>query len=132
MPKRTQVVGAVAVAAVIVAIGWTQLPRMQSDSQEPTVGSSGGSAAEATSYRIPTTVFESLPESDKALVRSAVASGERVGMYQYPDGRSVLVSVGEKRIHPDPAADRDYIEGRTAVPDPAADTLYWQQQETTP
>lgn len=72
-------------------------------------------------------LIESLPPEDRELALESFQANKTLYIY---DGRAgtILVQAGDKRVHPDPAADADFIEGRADSYDRGADTVYWDQQ----
>ena len=72
-----------------------------------------------------------LPEDEQKMARLAFEKNEYVNIFE-GENITVLVQVGAVRLHPDPAADRDFVEGRTDQPDPRKDQAYWDYIESGP
>lgn len=72
-----------------------------------------------------------LPADEQEMALSAFENNEYVNIFDGED-MTVLVQVGAVRLHPDPAADRDFVEGRTDQPDPQKDQAYWDYIESGP
>jgi len=70
-----------------------------------------------------------LPADEQKMARSAFEKNEYINIFD-GEGMTVLVQVGSIRLHPDPAADRDFVEGRTDRPDPLKDQAYWDYVES--
>lgn len=69
-----------------------------------------------------------MSESDAAIARDALAKDQAIEVFEFKNGDCLLVSAAGRRIHPDPAADRAYVDGYKDTYDPKLDTKYWSQE----
>ena len=141
MKHRRPIVMGIAVAAMLTAgymLQSMQIPVTQKDKvksiavspskgtePKPKIVNSEGSYALDKSWE---ELMQGVPAEDRALAEKALKENQDLYIYSYGDERgNVVVKAGDKRLHPDPAADRDFIDGKKDKPDPMADKEYWQQ-----